>query len=663
MRTLLVLGSLLVLVLPAAGSGGNKHVVAPPADFPLLRLPDPASTAQRSHTALVPVRLAALESGRFGARLALPFDDPDQTALVVFEPRAGAWSVLVTTDVGPRRLAELADPGSPELAASAFGGAGARVERAQGALPFARDARAVDVFRFERTGARSFALAIEAAQDASAGDLPDGFVAISGRRDVELVTQLLHHELVTGRELGLATKLSDASVPGAVLVSALVRLFPPDGAPLEIPMTPSGDGFEVRFHAGAAGAWLAQVDAVGFTPEGDPFRRTTETLFPVADVRAALVGARGELQGARVALTVAVELEGAPRVQIGGFLHAAHGTPAGTDDGTPNETPIAWVGRIADVPSGAGEIALELDAAWLAGMSGALELRDVRLQDIDTHVVLARAERLPVVSAMLAPLPLVPTPGARGALGPLGPSPSAPFDPPRFLPTRGTKTVPPAPSVPGLMLVHGYCSGGVWPLGDFTGATPFADFSANRSHDAFALLLRDQAEAVYDTFGVVGHSQGGAAALHLFTFYESGLDGAQGDRLIQSVGTPYQGTALAGSLAALAQSLGIGCGENTDMSYDGAALWLANIPSAERARVHFWTTSFFTGQAFDNCLFATGVFLTNPEDGTTEMFAGQLPGAVSMGHVNGWCHTTGMNYPPQYQDSARNADMNAHAAR
>ena len=38
--------------------------------------------------------------------------------------------------------------------------------------------------------------------------------------------------------------------------------------------------------------------------------------------------------------------------------------------------------------------------------------------------------------------------------------------------------------------------------------------------------------------------QGGAASLHLYTYYWSGFDYATGNRLIQSVGTPYQGTAL-----------------------------------------------------------------------------------------------------------------------
>jgi hypothetical protein len=205
------------------------------------------------------------------------------------------------------------------------------------------------------------------------------------------------------------------------------------------------------------------------------------------------------------------------------------------------------------------------------------------------------------------------------------------------------------------MLVHGYCSGGnVWPQADFTQPkTTFADPNANRTHDQFAVLIDQQAQAAgVASFGVVAHSQGGAAALHLLTYYTSGLDRAVGPRRIQSVATPYQGTPLA-SLGSFA------CGVNNDMTPAGAATWLAGIPSWARAEVYYWTTS-DSGSA---CNFFTSLFLGDPEDGTVEKDRGQLPGGNSMGHVTGWCHTTGMTYPANYTDHARNQEMNAQAAR
>ena len=73
----------------------------------------------------------------------------------------------------------------------------------------------------------------------------------------------------------------------------------------------------------------------------------------------------------------------------------------------------------------------------------------------------------------------------------------------------------------------------------------------------------------------------------------------------------------------------------------------------------YWTTA----DAGSACNFFTDFLLADPEDGTVEMFRGQLPGGNSMGHVTGWCHTTGMSNPANYTDHARNQAMDAAAAR
>jgi pimeloyl-ACP methyl ester carboxylesterase len=211
----------------------------------------------------------------------------------------------------------------------------------------------------------------------------------------------------------------------------------------------------------------------------------------------------------------------------------------------------------------------------------------------------------------------------------------------------------PNPALQTLLLVHGYCSGGsIWPAADFTAPKQeFLDPNQNRTHDQFAQLLR-QSVPGRKSFGVVAHSQGGPAALHLYTYYTSGLDRALGARRIQSVASPYQGTPLA--------SLGsFSCGVNNDMTTAGSATWLAGIPTWARAEVWYWTTS----NSGSVCNFLTNLFLGSPNDGTVEQTRGQLPGAHSMGHVTGWCHTTGMSNPANYTDHARNALMNTNAAR
>ena len=54
---------------------------------------------------------------------------------------------------------------------------------------------------------------------------------------------------------------------------------------------------------------------------------------------------------------------------------------------------------------------------------------------------------------------------------------------------------------------------------------------------------------------------------------------------------------------------------------------------------------------------------SDPEDGVTESWAGQLPGAHDRGHVTGWCHTSDMQAPSQTHDPERNAEMSRRARR
>jgi hypothetical protein len=187
----------------------------------------------------------------------------------------------------------------------------------------------------------------------------------------------------------------------------------------------------------------------------------------------------------------------------------------------------------------------------------------------------------------------------------------------------------------------------------------FQDFFQNRSHDQFAQLLRALGLEL-KSFGIVAHSQGGCAAVHLWTYYYSGLDWARGPgtKLIQSVGSPYQGTTLA--------SLGwLACGTATNMTYDGAATWLSGIPASRRAAVWHHTTD-YEGEGFGKyCNLATVLLLDKPEDGVTEHLCGQLPGAHNEGLRTPWCHgyDVVMKHPSQTSDQNRNITMSSVAKR
>lgn len=133
--------------------------------------------------------------------------------------------------------------------------------------------------------------------------------------------------------------------------------------------------------------------------------------------------------------------------------------------------------------------------------------------------------------------------------------------------------------------------------------------------------------------------------------------------MIQSVGSPYQGSPLAGSLAIIGDIFGIGCGVNYDLTTSGAYNWLYYIPSWARNQVHYHTTSFEDlWWRYDYCHLASDVMLNDPDDGAVEKSRAQLPGGNNRGHKTGWCHSQGMRDSAQYHDSSRNHDMNANAA-
>lgn len=165
--------------------------------------------------------------------------------------------------------------------------------------------------------------------------------------------------------------------------------------------------------------------------------------------------------------------------------------------------------------------------------------------------------------------------------------------------------------------------------------------------------------------GIVAHSQGGLAALHLKSYLWSCLDTASAGRLIQSVGSPYKGCSLAGSLASIGAIFGVGCSANTDLATNGAQLWLSKVPKEPQQEVYYYTTtyddSWFLAPA---CVTASGMVLYSPNDGTCEIkFSQPDKAGNNMGTKTKFCHTDGMNYPAQCKDATRNSEMNSKAAR
>lgn len=642
---LLASQALLASLLLAQSVGAQlvpRQVAAPPADIErgLLRLPDPAAGAVRSRGALFELQWVPDGPGAWRAFVELPVMR-GPLSLAVQGHGAGEMSMALRVGQRSGLLAEEGAVRSDQVLADELGGE--EVQR--------WDAQRVPGGP-ARVTVRSLGLQVP----------PRARLVVQDSHGLTAAAFVDSHELVVGRSFGLVAQVErnhsgvGAAAPAPVVDSVWADLTGPSG-PLRLALADdglSGDGaagdgrFGVRLPAEHAGAYTAQVALAG-SSGGSRFLRTTRVTFTVDEPTVALTGdvSTMVLDARRLRLDLDALMIGDPRR----LLVSAE---VWGQDVSGDSKPMTWLARIGapranGQRAGHWDLSLWLDAGWFSHteLRPPLELRNVRVQDPDHLGVLAKVKAMPVPVGALPPL------AGRGRVAPeslFGPASNA------SAPPTVTSAAPREPVLPnpGLVLSHGYCaSGNPFPTGDFSPPRfVFSDTGRNRSHDQFARRIMTQASA-YTSFGVVGHSQGGNAALHLLTYYQSPLDQAQGPRRIQSVGAPYQGTPLA--------SLGFfACGVNNNLTPSGGTVWLAGIPSWARAEVYYRTTEeggFFACQIF------TALLLANPEDGTTERSRGQLPGAQNEGHVSGWCHTVLMADPPQCEDGGRNAVMDSLAAR
>jgi hypothetical protein len=625
-----------------------KQLAGPPSEFAAMRALDPAEAAIHSRSALLPVELSPDKSGRLTWQGALPVEH-DRSRFLVFSGDGVAWQ------------ADLLSPGGVTQKAAAL----ARDVR-KTRFGIEESAFPADYFELAGLQAGTWTLKLHA----PAGASRKGFVLLEGDAGTELASYQTHRRQLVGERIGLAAVLSatgnDDDLEGVAGIdlgkaagridTAILRVTAPDGAISTFAMHDdgrhddgaAGDGvFGGSFRAKLAGQYLAQVEVRGAGRDGQPMIRTAEHVIPVVERSLSLASSKafGASAGeGRMAIAIPVSRS---KSAAGGQHYRVYAELWGQQS-KGRDVPVAWVSGMVTVADGA--LSLGFDERWLllAGASKGFELRNLRIEDPDHFVPVAVADRV----ALSLPAP-------RGKAQPgqivldeamtMGPRPAATL-------AKGVGS--------RLLLVHGYCSGGVWPAAQFSSASTFLDANQNRSNDQFARLIRDFG-STWNSFGTVAHSQGGMASLHLYTYYWSGLDYASGNRLMQSVGTPYRGTNIAGILAALGNWFGVGCGTNDNLTYSGASAWLSGIPSWARAKANYYTTSFRYTNWWTNdyCNFATDLVLSDPEDGTTEQVNGQLSGGVNRGHVTGQCHTSGMRDMAQTQDSTRNATMNSNAAR
>lgn len=636
------------LLMPAvisAKSLNNKQLAGPPAEFEFMKKSQPEQNAMVSKTALIPVNLKETNAGNWVWDSELAIDSSD-FSFMVFANGSKNWQVEMVNPITNKvtqieNLATKSESTSYGLEQNKYPG---------------------EKHTFSNLDTGNWIIRVKTIGEP---DQFQGFILASSDSKYNLNSYKTNLDQITGRNIHFVTqstsneKTIEALKDFNPISSAYMRVTTPDGLNQKVAMYDDGlhgdklanDGlFGGDFKAMSAGDYTVQINATGTNPNGTPFYRTTEHFVPVIDqsisMNAEKVSAH-TISDNRVNIGLDVENLSTHVDNKYRIIAEVWG-----QDTKGKMSPASWISTITSIDK--GQLNIELDGRWLdmANVTGNYELRNLRIEDANHFI------------------PLIDKKNIELEIGPIQKSANKAFNggitDEMMMGKRPVETIYANKAAGGkLLLVHGYCSSDVWGpnANQFSDSATFADFDQNRSHDEFAQRIRDFG-AQFPSFGVVAHSQGGAASLHLYTYYWSGLDNSTGSRMIQSVGTPYQGTPLAGNLAALGNIFGAGCGYNSNLTTSGASSWLAGIPTWARNQVNYYTTSFSTKWwRYDYCNIATDLFLSDPEDGVIEKSRGQLSGASNRGHKTGWCHTDGMRDTGQARDSSRNSTMSAYAKR
>ncbi|MGB0496192.1 MAG: choice-of-anchor X domain-containing protein [Kangiellaceae bacterium] len=650
-----------------ANAATPKHIAVPPQDIASQQMAQPSQKGSFSHSTLLPISAKNLVTNK-----TILMDNDKSNPIVFLSPSAAEWQMQITNATGQLLLDESNQKLSTQsltIGNQSFNGKQLEVK-----------SPSVGEWQVNLTHTNPK----QALSD-------NGFLMFKGdpiyklysHLDSNLTTQNSNLNIiaymVNDSNKTLEARMMNSNLAMQSSISkAYVTITTPSKQKRLVALNDSGingdkiagDGlYSAKIPTHETGIYTSQVQVEGVRPDGVRYSRTVTDIYPVEKANYKFNPKSAELKYSndRTVISVPVKSLG-DRENI--FLSAE---VWGTNSKNERQS-AAWIGGVVSPSGKSADTHLELsfDTRWLKRLQlkAPFALKSLRLQTVNSNVPIAKMDKLSLnlTSRILSELPfdthLQVSDLNKDSLSQVFKDTDTEITQEMLMGTapQQNRTLNKA-SGSKLLLVHGYCSGSVWNSNHFTDAAVFEDYDANRTHEEFAQLILDFG-APYSSYGIVAHSQGGAAALHLYSRYWSGLDNATGGRLIQSVGTPYQGTSLAGNIAAIGAIFGIQCGYATDLTYSGASNWLSTIPNWARSEVDYYTTSFTDKWwRWDYCHIASDFLLSDPEDGTTEKWSGKLSGAVNRGHTTGQCHTSGMRDPAQTNDANRNASMNSRAAR
>jgi hypothetical protein len=650
-------GFLFLIFLTAADAQKSvsetfKTIAIPPGEILNKRMPDARLAGVKSKTSLIPVyKQDDLRE------IVIPIEKSEKYKLVFFSPRKDKWKLNAAFD----------NQSFTDLRLAALSGFTKRVDSSLG---IEGNQFPSEGYEFTDLPAGELRLKLDLPDETKeTTNKPIGYIMAGTASPFVLYSSIDTFKLVVGSKIGLSAILYDQkendgnnnqpTLPRALQNSineARLVVLTPDERKLEYTMTDAGDGsFRTDFVPDKPGTYMTQITVKGVNPLGEDFIRTSENVIKVSGIRAEILESPQTILAEDSNWNLSFSAKG---LSVG--QQVIYNTEVWGKDSSGQYVPVTRLSGMTlaekSDKKGVANIPFALNSNWIALGKAVrnFELRNVTLQDPDSSIIVATKSKLDLPNLFL---PGIVKSSFNGDISE------------EMLQGKRPEREPSRFARQSVMLVHGYCSSNVFPTWQYSGEIIFGDDDndddkRNRSHHMFAKAIKEYGEFRDATFGIVAHSQGGAAALELYTYFWSGLDWSSGGKKIQSVGTPYGGTPLAGIIALIGLIFGESCGPNFDLTSLGSMIWQWGIPGWARSQVSFYTTSFEDKWwRWDYCHWASDLILSDPDDGTVELFPSLLWGGNFMGHTEGQCHTNGMRDMAQYRDGGRNSTMNALTAR
>ena len=350
--------------------------------------------------------------------------------------------------------------------------------------------------------------------------------------------------LIVGRSINIiallpalaGTMKSDNSTNSvATLENAVTIVYLPDGSEKELKME-EAPNYSLRkrsiatasdlyasFEATVAGTYKSLVRINGRLSDGTEFIRSLWYVFTVVRPSIEIVGkVKGSIHSHALSQRNIIDFNIDVHWDESELSYRAFAQVWGTRKG--QEVPVAWISGLVDVQKrkycfyNCHYIHMQLDSRWLelASAHHPLSLKSVTLEELKAYVTLSKSDALKVIadSKLMKWLPSL------NALNiEVDWEMKEGYNPYRVKIDNVTNSGQ-------ILLLHGYCADNNGFLLDyFDDYLLFEDYEQNRLNDEYAKAVVDFLnERDAKRFSVVGHSQGGVVALHLYAYYQTGLD-------------------------------------------------------------------------------------------------------------------------------------------